>query len=145
MLITDNERKTKDLIICLATTIKTTQLHQFNNVAVINARQKLLTIINSLLSQAEITLELKGEFFYVNGTRVRYSMDYIFNYDFLIREFKKRPHGTGLGLTITQRIIQEHKGRITVENLSGKLGGHGENNNAQKKGGTIFKIHLPLD
>ncbi|MBI4688754.1 MAG: PAS domain S-box protein [Nitrospirae bacterium] len=38
--------------------------------------------------------------------------------------------GTGLGLAITNRIIEEHKGRIEVESISGK--------------GTTFKVFLPI-
>lgn len=38
--------------------------------------------------------------------------------------------GTGLGLTIANRIIEEHKGRIEVESVSGK--------------GTTFRIFIPL-
>jgi PAS domain S-box-containing protein len=59
--------------------------------------------------------------------------------------FTTRPYGTGLGLAITQRIIQEHEGKINVEstcNVSkegdkySKIGG---------KGHTKFKIYLPLE
>jgi signal transduction histidine kinase len=39
--------------------------------------------------------------------------------------------GTGLGLTITHDIIQQHRGRITAEN--------------DPQGGAIFKIWLPVD
>ncbi|MEW6587162.1 MAG: HD-GYP domain-containing protein, partial [Nitrospirota bacterium] len=43
-----------------------------------------------------------GEFFYLNDTRVRYPLEYLLNFDFLIREFKKREIGrvvfrTGVG------------------------------------------------
>jgi two-component system, NtrC family, sensor histidine kinase HydH len=38
--------------------------------------------------------------------------------------------GTGLGLTITRRIVQEHRGRITVETKPGE--------------GTTFRVLLPL-
>ncbi len=103
MSSTDKERKTKDLINHLAVSIKTAQIHHLNNIAVINAIKKMLTILNSLLSEGAVTLELVGEFFHVNGNRIRYSMDYIFNYDFLIREFKKRE----LGTIVFEDILQE--------------------------------------
>jgi signal transduction histidine kinase len=44
--------------------------------------------------------------------------------------FTTKPGGTGLGLAITQRIIQEHRGAISVESQPGK--------------GTVFQIALPL-
>jgi signal transduction histidine kinase len=43
--------------------------------------------------------------------------------------FTTKPEGTGLGLAITQRIVQEHRGEITVK--------------SQPKLGTTFVILLP--
>jgi len=34
-------------------------------------------------------LELRGEFFYINDYRIRYSLEYLLNFDFLVREFKR--------------------------------------------------------
>ena len=45
--------------------------------------------------------------------------------------FTRKGAGTGLGLSITQRIVEEHHGRIRVESAPGK--------------GTLFTIELPLD
>jgi signal transduction histidine kinase/HAMP domain-containing protein len=44
--------------------------------------------------------------------------------------FTRKGAGTGLGLSITQRIVEEHHGRIAVESTKGK--------------GTTFIIHLPM-
>lgn len=90
----DRERKAKDLVNSLAVMIKTAQIHNLNNVSVTNSIRRVLDILNSLVSEDAVTLDLVGEFFHVDGGRVRYSMEYIFNYDFLIREFKKRHLGT---------------------------------------------------
>ncbi len=94
MTTTNKERITRDLINYLAVAIKTAQLHHIDNVAVVSAIKKVLAIINPLLLESVVTLELVGEFFHIDGSRVRYSMEYIFNYDFLVREFKKRDLGT---------------------------------------------------
>ena len=52
-------------------------------------------LINPLIeSERSITLELIGEFFYIDGTRIRYSLEYLLNFDFLVREFKKREIGS---------------------------------------------------
>lgn len=44
--------------------------------------------------------------------------------------FTTRPTGTGLGLAISKRIVEEHKGKITVESTRGE--------------GTTFRIYLPI-
>jgi signal transduction histidine kinase len=53
------------------------------------------------------------------------NMEQIFNPFFTTKQ-----NGTGLGLSVTRRIINEHKGSIRVESQTGK--------------GTNFTIHLPL-
>ena len=45
--------------------------------------------------------------------------------------FTRKGAGTGLGLSITQRIVEEHRGRIRVESSPGQ--------------GTRFTIELPMD
>jgi signal transduction histidine kinase len=45
--------------------------------------------------------------------------------------FTTKSQGTGLGLAVTHKIIQEHNGKIKVESIWG--------------GGTAFRIYLPLD
>lgn len=106
----DKQSKTRDLINCLAIAIKTSQIHHVNNISVTNAIKKLLSILGSLLSEDTITLELVGEFFHVDGSRIRYSMDHIFNYDFLIREFKKR----NLGSIVFEDVIQENDIKVLL-------------------------------
>ena len=45
--------------------------------------------------------------------------------------FTTKPQGTGLGLAVTHKIIQEHNGKIKVESTWGI--------------GTTFKIYLPVE
>jgi HD-GYP domain-containing protein (c-di-GMP phosphodiesterase class II) len=59
------------------------------------AIDKFSLLINPLIeSERGITLELIGEFFYINSSRIRYSLEYLLNFDFLVREFKKRGIGS---------------------------------------------------
>jgi signal transduction histidine kinase len=44
--------------------------------------------------------------------------------------FTRREGGTGLGLTLVQRVIQEHRGRVVVESELGR--------------GTVFRVNLPV-
>lgn len=95
-------RYAKDIINQLAVIIRTAQIHDVSNVAVISAIDKFVTSVNTILREYNVlTLELLGEFFYFNETRVRYAMEYLLNFDFLSREFKRR----GLGsITFSGRV-----------------------------------------
>ncbi len=44
--------------------------------------------------------------------------------------FTRRQGGSGLGLTFVQRIVQEHRGRVSVKSELGR--------------GTVFRVHLPV-
>jgi len=44
--------------------------------------------------------------------------------------FTQRPGGTGLGLSFVQRVVHEHKGRISVESATGR--------------GSVFHVSLPV-
>ena len=99
----DIEERAKDVVNHLAIAIKTAQLHNVNNVAVVNAIHKFLEILNPLLSSEKITLRLMEEFFHLNGSRVRYTVEYSSNFDFIIGEFKK----LGLGTIIFKETMTE--------------------------------------
>jgi HD-GYP domain-containing protein (c-di-GMP phosphodiesterase class II) len=78
----------------LSIVLKTALIHDPNNIAVRNAVEKLISLMNPILeSEKNITLELSGEFFYMNEIRVRYSLEFLLNFDFLIKEFRKRELG----------------------------------------------------
>lgn len=83
----------KDVINQIAVVIKTSQLHDPSNVAVVSALEKIIKMVNWLVSTGSITIELVGDYFYVNESRVKFSMEYLVNFDYLVREFKK--HGLG--------------------------------------------------
>ena len=101
-------RNAKDIINQLAVFIRNAHVHDPGNVAVVSAIEKFISTVNPLISQGNtLTLELVGEFFYLNESRVRYSMEYLLNFDFLVREFKRRSLGSiTLNSEITLQDIQ---------------------------------------
>lgn len=78
----------------LAILIKTADLHSMNNVAVVSAITKFLEFLNPLIRSGDITLQLTGDFFYLNGNRIRYQKKIRANIDFLKHEFIKCETGT---------------------------------------------------
>ncbi len=85
----------KDLINQLSVVLRTSHIHNPDNIAVTTVIDKFVSMINFLIGyERVISLELRGEYFYINDYRVRYSLEYLLNFDFLIREFKKRELGS---------------------------------------------------
>jgi HD-GYP domain-containing protein (c-di-GMP phosphodiesterase class II) len=88
-------RSSQDLVNLLSVVLRTAQIHEHNNIAVTSAIDKFLYLLNHLIEiEQGISLGLVGEFFYMNDVRIRYSLEYLLNFDFLVREFKKRELGT---------------------------------------------------
>jgi HD-GYP domain-containing protein (c-di-GMP phosphodiesterase class II) len=84
----------QDIINQLSVILRTAQIHDPGNIAVTTAIERFLLLINQKIGMEQsITLELVGEFFYLDEARIRYSMEYLLNFDFLIREFKRREIG----------------------------------------------------
>lgn len=84
----------QDIINQFSVILRTAQIHDPGNIAVMTAVERFLSLINQLTeSGTSINLELVGEYFYIDETRIRYSMEYLLNFDFLIREFKRREIG----------------------------------------------------
>lgn len=85
----------KDLINQLSVCIRTAQVHEPSNVAVTSVIERLVSTVNLLVaSERVLGLELRGEFFYLNDYRIRYSLEFLLNFDYLVREFKKRELGS---------------------------------------------------
>ncbi|MCE5194321.1 MAG: HD-GYP domain-containing protein [Nitrospiraceae bacterium] len=105
----DNEKllsSSKDIVNQLAVIARTALIHDVNNIAVTAAIEKLAATLNPLVKQqGKLTLEVGGEFFYLNEIRIRYSLEYLTNFDFLIREFKKRELGS---VVFTDVVKLEH-------------------------------------
>jgi HD-GYP domain-containing protein (c-di-GMP phosphodiesterase class II) len=88
-------RSSKDIINQISVVIRNAHIHDPSNIAVLTAIDRFLATINPLITgNNRLVLEIVGEFFYLNESRVRYSMEYLLNFDFLIREFKRRDLGS---------------------------------------------------
>jgi hypothetical protein len=93
----------------LSILVKTALIHDPNNIAVRNAVEKLISLMKPILeSEKNIILELSGEFFYMNETRIRYSLEFLLNFDFLIKEFRKRELGKVVFTAPLQQGFQIH-------------------------------------
>jgi hypothetical protein len=89
------QRTASDIINQLSIVLKTALIHDPSNIAVRAAIEKFISLVNPVMeSERNIILELIGEFFYVNGTRIRYSLEHLLNFDFLLKEFRKREIGS---------------------------------------------------
>lgn len=88
-------KKAKDIVNQLAVIVRTAAIHDPGNIAVTTAIDKFIAIVNPIIiSEKELVLELGGEFFYLNEARIRYPLEYLPNFDFIVREFKKRGLGS---------------------------------------------------
>jgi HD-GYP domain-containing protein (c-di-GMP phosphodiesterase class II) len=86
-----------EIINQLSIVLKTALIHDPSNIAVRTAIGKLISLVNPLVeSEKGVILEIVGEFFYINNLRIRYCLEYLLNFDFLIKEFRKREIGSVL-------------------------------------------------
>jgi HD-GYP domain-containing protein (c-di-GMP phosphodiesterase class II) len=92
---TDIQDRAVDFINQLAVILRTAQIHSMSNHAFVSLVDKFVSYISGLLrSEKILTLELRGEYFYLNDFRIRYSPECIMNFDFLLRELRKAELGT---------------------------------------------------
>jgi putative nucleotidyltransferase with HDIG domain len=88
-------KNAKEFINQISVVLRTSQIHDANNVALVSSISRLIAIINALCEhENSIVLELRGEFFYINDYRIRYPLECLLNFDFLVREFKRRELGS---------------------------------------------------
>jgi len=99
----ETHKSGQDIINQLSVILRTAQIHDPTNIAVTTAIDKFLLLLRQVTdSKRDINLELIGEFFYIDDARIRYSLEYLLNFDFLVREFKRRE----LGKVIFRNDIQ---------------------------------------
>ncbi|MCK4911565.1 MAG: hypothetical protein KAR83_07970, partial [Thermodesulfovibrionales bacterium] len=85
-----SESVAKGIVNQLAAIIRTSQIHNPKNVAVLKSVDKLTELLNIVFSEEPtVNLELVGEYFYLNESRIKVSMDQLINFDYLVHEYKK--------------------------------------------------------
>ena len=113
------DSSSREIISTLSVLIKTAQIHNVNNIAVTSIIEKLLSILNPLITSGAVKVELVGEFFHINESRVRYTTENVFNFDFLIKEFRKNNLGTIVfNETLQDRDIKCLINAITTSGLA---------------------------
>ena len=94
---TQFREQAKELINQLAIIIRNAYFHSLDNVAVQSVMERFLESLTPfVVEDGEVKIELLGEYFYLNDTRVRYPVELMLNFDYLIREFRRR----GLGAVV---------------------------------------------
>ena len=94
----------KHVINQLSVVLRTAQYHNADNVAVLSAAGKLQELLNALLQEEQVKVDLIGEFFHLNESRVRFPSEYHLNFDYLSREFRRRELGS---VTFTDSVAVE--------------------------------------
>ncbi len=85
----------KTILNQFAVVLRTGNFYDADNVAVKSAVEKFLNIANPAIeAEGVFRIDLIGEYFYINDTRVRYPLEYILNFDYLVREFRRRDLGS---------------------------------------------------
>jgi HD-GYP domain-containing protein (c-di-GMP phosphodiesterase class II) len=86
--------QSSEIINLISVLIKTTHIHDYDNIAVSNTIERLLLIMIPILeNEKTITIEIVNDFFYFNQSRIKYVMSYLTNIDYLMDEIKKRNVG----------------------------------------------------
>jgi HD-GYP domain-containing protein (c-di-GMP phosphodiesterase class II) len=92
----------RSIIKQLAIVLKQGQFHDAGNAVVISSIEEFLNIINPVIeSEGVQKIELVGDIFYLNNTLIKYPLASSLNFDYLIKEFKKRDLGS---LTFTSQL-----------------------------------------
>jgi HD-GYP domain-containing protein (c-di-GMP phosphodiesterase class II) len=91
----DSPKAKTQLINQLAVVLRSAEVHHVKNIAVGKAVNSLIANLTEFLKrEGEFILELRGDFFFVNEFRIRYSSDVMVNFDYLVRLFRNLEVGT---------------------------------------------------
>lgn len=92
---TDSPKLKTKLINQLAVVLRSAEVHHVKNIAVGKAINTFVDLIGEFASEeGDFILELRGDFFFVNEFRIRYSSEVMINFDYLVRLFRNLELGT---------------------------------------------------
>jgi len=102
----------KDVINQFTVIIRTAYIHDPGNIAVTTAMDRFVALMRPFIeAEGELRLELRGEFFYINDKRVRYPLEFLPNFDFLSREFRRR----GVGSIVFNDTLQHEDIKVFLK------------------------------
>lgn len=85
----DSPKTKSKLITQLAVVLRSAEVHHVKNIAVGKAVNNFVSHVSEFINhEGEFVLELRGDFFFVNEFRIRYSSDVMVNFDYLVRLFR---------------------------------------------------------
>lgn len=91
----DSTKMKMNLINQLAVVLRSAEVHNVKNSAVCKAANNFISLLNEFIKdEGDFILELRGDFFFVNEIRIRYSSAVMINCDYLLRLFRSVEVGT---------------------------------------------------
>src|SRR3990172_1764593 len=83
------------LIVQLQVLVRTTQIHDIGNVALVRPVTNLINALDAIFkADTEFTIRLRGEYLYLDDTRIRYDIEDMTSYEFLVKMFKEKKVGS---------------------------------------------------
>jgi len=112
----DSPKTKTNLINQLAVVLRSAEVHHVKNIAVANAVNNFVFQVNEFIQdEGDFILELRGDFFFVNEFRIRYSSQVMINFDYLVRLFRtlevgsiiiKSGAGTNEMISLTEAFVK---------------------------------------
>jgi HD-GYP domain-containing protein (c-di-GMP phosphodiesterase class II) len=91
----DTQSFSTDIIHGLATTLRTAEMHDSGNAAVISQIEKVVAYVNHAVSDAgSFRINLIGDFFFEDNARIKYPLKYHQHFETLAAKFKHRNLGS---------------------------------------------------
>ncbi len=88
-------RASRSLVNHLQVLIRTSQIHDIGNVALVRPVTNLKIALETLFKvQGELTLRLRGEYLFLDDTRIRYDIEDMAGYEFMVKSFKEKKVGS---------------------------------------------------